>query len=80
MTYNRAALLTRMLAGLAALDRRPDAVIVVDNASSDHTATVLDGSLDLPLQVIRSEENLGGRAASTSASRRPTSRASTGSG
>ena len=42
VTYNRAALLTRMLAGLAALDRTPDAVIVVDNASTDHTATVLD--------------------------------------
>jgi GT2 family glycosyltransferase len=64
VTYNRAALLTRMLAGLAALDRAPDAVIVVDNASTDHTATVLDGARlehrGLPLQVIRAEENLGG--------------------
>jgi rhamnopyranosyl-N-acetylglucosaminyl-diphospho-decaprenol beta-1,3/1,4-galactofuranosyltransferase len=60
VTYNRAALLTRMLAGLAALDRRPDRVIVVDNASTDHTATVLDAVHDLPLQVIRPEENLGG--------------------
>ena len=60
VTYNRAALLTRMLAGLAALDRAPDAVVVVDNASTDHTAAVLDGVHDLPLQVIRPEENLGG--------------------
>jgi GT2 family glycosyltransferase len=60
VTYNRAALLTRMLAGLAALDRRPDAVIVVDNASTDHTATVLAAVEDLPLQVIRPAENLGG--------------------
>ena len=60
VTYNRAALLTRMLAGLAALDRAPDAVIVVDNASTDHTATVLEAVEDLPLQVIRPEENLGG--------------------
>jgi GT2 family glycosyltransferase len=60
VTYNRAALLTRMLAGLAALDRTPDAVIVVDNASTDHTATVLEGVTDLPLQVIRPAENLGG--------------------
>ena len=60
VTYNRAALLTRMLAGLAALDHAPDAVIVVDNASTDHTATVLDGVTDLELQVIRTEENLGG--------------------
>ena len=60
VTYNRAALLTRMLAGLAALERAPDAVIVVDNASSDHTETVLDSVTDLKLQVIRPEENLGG--------------------
>ena len=60
VTFNRAALLTRMLAGLAALDRAPDAVIVVDNASTDHTATVLEVVTDLPLQVIRPEENLGG--------------------
>ena len=60
VTYNRAALLTRMLAGLAALHTKPDAVIVVDNASTDHTATVLAGVTDLPLQVITPEENLGG--------------------
>ena len=60
VTYNRAGLLLRMLGGLAASTRRPDAVIVVDNASTDHTKTVLDGVLDLPLQVIRPEENLGG--------------------
>jgi rhamnopyranosyl-N-acetylglucosaminyl-diphospho-decaprenol beta-1,3/1,4-galactofuranosyltransferase len=58
VTYNRAALLTRMLAGLAAT--KPDAVIVVDNASTDHTATVLAGVQDLPLQVITPAENLGG--------------------
>jgi GT2 family glycosyltransferase len=34
-------------------------VIVVDNASGDHTQQVLDRH-DLPLQVIRSEENVGG--------------------
>ena len=64
VTYNRASLLTRMLAGLAALDRTPDAVIVVDNASTDHTVTVLDAAsieqTDLKLQVIRPDENLGG--------------------
>ncbi len=60
VTYNRASLLTRMLAGLAALDRAPDAVIVVDNASTDHTATVLGTATGLPLQVITTEENLGG--------------------
>lgn len=60
VTYNRAGLLLRMLGGLAASTHQPDAVIVVDNASTDHTQTVLDGVLDLPLQVITSEENLGG--------------------
>jgi rhamnopyranosyl-N-acetylglucosaminyl-diphospho-decaprenol beta-1,3/1,4-galactofuranosyltransferase len=64
VTYNRADLLVGMLAGLAVQTHPPDTVIVVDNASTDHTATVLDGARDahphLPLQVIRTEENLGG--------------------
>jgi rhamnopyranosyl-N-acetylglucosaminyl-diphospho-decaprenol beta-1,3/1,4-galactofuranosyltransferase len=59
VTHNRADLLARMLDGLVAQTRTPDAVIVVDNASGDHTQQVLDRS-DLPLQVITSEENLGG--------------------
>ena len=60
VTYNRADLLRVMLAGLAALQRRPDAVIVVDNASTDHTAAVLEAERALPLQVIRPDDNLGG--------------------
>ena len=60
VTYNRAELLSRCLDGLAALERRPDAVYVVDNASSDHTGEVLEARTDLPLRPIRSEENLGG--------------------
>jgi GT2 family glycosyltransferase len=60
VTYNRADLLERMLAGLAALDRLPDAVIVVDNASSDHTPEVLAAATNPGLQVIRAEDNLGG--------------------
>jgi rhamnopyranosyl-N-acetylglucosaminyl-diphospho-decaprenol beta-1,3/1,4-galactofuranosyltransferase len=60
VTYNRAELLSRCLDGLAALERRPDAVYVVDNASSDHTGAVLGARADLPLRPIRSEENLGG--------------------
>jgi GT2 family glycosyltransferase len=60
VTYNRADLLERMLAGLAALDRQPDAVIVVDNASSDHTPDVLAAATNTRLQVIRPEANLGG--------------------
>jgi rhamnopyranosyl-N-acetylglucosaminyl-diphospho-decaprenol beta-1,3/1,4-galactofuranosyltransferase len=60
VTYNRADLLIGMLDGLAAQTRRPDAVIVVDNASTDHTAEVLATRTDLPLQVLTSEANLGG--------------------
>jgi GT2 family glycosyltransferase len=60
VTYNRAELLVRMLAGLAALDRQPDAVIVVDNASTDRTAEVLAAATNAGLQVIRTDENLGG--------------------
>ena len=64
VTYNRADLLRGMLAGLAALEHVPDAVVVVDNASTDHTQQVLDearqqGSLP-QLQVITTDENLGG--------------------
>jgi len=57
VTYNRADLLERMLEGLTTLDPQPDAIIVVDNASTDRTRVVLGGAA---VQVIRSEENLGG--------------------
>ncbi len=57
VTYNRADLLEKMLAGLARLDPAPDRVIVVDNASTDRTPDVL---ADADVEVIRSEENLGG--------------------
>jgi len=60
VTYNRADLLPRMLDGLAAQTRPPDAVIVVDNASTDDTRAVLDARTDLPLHVTTTETNLGG--------------------
>ena len=60
VTFNRADLLRGMLAGLGALERAPDLVLVVDNASTDHTAEVL-AACDLPaLEVVRMPENLGG--------------------
>jgi GT2 family glycosyltransferase len=59
VTHNRADLLVRLLDGLAAQTHAPDAVIVVDNASADHTAEVLAARADLPLQVIE-QDNLGG--------------------
>jgi GT2 family glycosyltransferase len=60
VTYNRADLLERMLAGLAELDPAPDAVIVVDNASTDHTPAVLAACDVEGLEVLRTGANLGG--------------------
>lgn len=60
VTYNRADLLEKMLAGLGALERAPDAVYVVDNCSSDHTPEVLAASTLPGLVTIRTNENLGG--------------------
>ncbi len=60
VTYNRADLLSRMLQGLAALDRQPDAVIVVNNASTDHTRRVLEEAATPDLVAIHTTGNLGG--------------------
>lgn len=60
VTFNRAGLLDRMLDGLVAQTRQPDAVYVIDNASSDDTAEVLARRTDLPLHVTNSPDNLGG--------------------
>lgn len=60
VTYNRADLLATMLVGLAALDRVPDAVIVIDNHSDDHTPAVLAVASNPGLQVVRTEANVGG--------------------
>ncbi len=63
VTFNRADLLDRMLDGLAASERRPDAVYVVDNASTDHTRSVLQTHAArgaLPLHPVHQAENLGG--------------------
>ena len=61
VTYNRADLLGRMLDGLAAQTHEPDAVIVVDNASDDHTREVLDAApRPARCSVIHLDENTGG--------------------
>jgi GT2 family glycosyltransferase len=60
VTYNRADLLARMLDGLGAQTHEPDAVIVVDNASDDHTRDVLEAHRGLRLQTIHLPENTGG--------------------
>jgi rhamnopyranosyl-N-acetylglucosaminyl-diphospho-decaprenol beta-1,3/1,4-galactofuranosyltransferase len=60
VTHDRAGLLSRCLDGLAAQTRRPDLVVVVDNASDDDTPAVLSARDDLPLHVRRSDVNIGG--------------------
>jgi len=60
VTFNRADLLAGMLDGLAAQTHEPDAVIIVDNASTDHTREVLDAHRGLHLQRVHLDENTGG--------------------
>jgi GT2 family glycosyltransferase len=59
VTYQRLALLRDALAAVLAQTRRPDAVVVVDNASDDGTAqAVADAHPDVDLVVLR--RNMGG--------------------
>jgi rhamnopyranosyl-N-acetylglucosaminyl-diphospho-decaprenol beta-1,3/1,4-galactofuranosyltransferase len=61
VTFNRADLLSRVLDGLAAQTHLPDLVIVVDNASSDHTRAVLDAApAGLVLERVHLDDNTGG--------------------
>ncbi|GAA5150921.1 glycosyltransferase family 2 protein [Nocardioides marinquilinus] len=60
VTFNRADLLARVLDGLAAQTHAPDAVVVVDNASTDHTRDVLDAATVPGLQRLHLTENTGG--------------------
>lgn len=60
VTFNRADLLERMLEGLGRLERAPDAVLVVNNASTDHTRDVLERSTLPGLVAIHTTDNLGG--------------------
>ena len=63
VTWNRSALLERILRAVEAGRTRPDAVVVVDNASTDDTPrllTRLGSELQTPLRVVRLERNTGG--------------------
>lgn len=63
VTYNRRALLERCLLAVVQQTRRPDAVIVVDNASTDGTGKWLDEWLAVHILDSRKltlPENLGG--------------------
>ena len=58
VTHNRVALLRECLAALRAQTRRPDAVLVVDNASADGTADVVREEFP-EVQLLRLAENEG---------------------
>ena len=42
VTFNRSGLLTRLLTSITAMDPRPGHVVVIDNASTDDTADVVE--------------------------------------
>lgn len=61
-TYNRADVLRRTLDAVQAQERRPDHVIVVDNASTDHTVALVRGSYP-SMHCIQLDDNSGAGAA-----------------
>jgi rhamnopyranosyl-N-acetylglucosaminyl-diphospho-decaprenol beta-1,3/1,4-galactofuranosyltransferase len=63
VTYNRADYLQNLLDSFTRLSTRPDRIVVVDNASSDHTAEVIARATaagGLPIQYERLSANVGG--------------------
>lgn len=61
VTYNRRSLLPLTLNGIAQGAGTPDAVVVVDNASTDGTAQYLtELEYPLPLEVLTLTQNMGG--------------------
>ena len=70
VTCNHAETLAACLAATAALEERPAAVVVVDNASSDGSAAIARGYSDrLPLRLVEERSNTGFAAASNRALR-----------
>ena len=59
VTYNREELLQQCLDGLAAQERLPDAVVVIDNASTDASGDVADAH-PLAADVVHLRRNVGG--------------------
>ena len=63
VTYNRADFLQNLLESFGRLTTPPQRIVVVDNASSDHTAQVVSRALEageLPIQYERLATNVGG--------------------
>lgn len=66
VTWNAEACIRRALAAVAGQTRPPDAVVVVDNASTDRTRAAIDEATRgwaVPVQVIAAPGNLGFAAA-----------------
>ena len=59
VTYNREQLLADCLDGLAAQEHRPDAVVVIDNASTDGSGAVADQH-PIGADVVHLRRNVGG--------------------
>ena len=59
VTYNREQLLSECLDALAAQERRPDAVVVIDNASTDASGRVADQHA-VGADVVHLRRNVGG--------------------
>jgi rhamnopyranosyl-N-acetylglucosaminyl-diphospho-decaprenol beta-1,3/1,4-galactofuranosyltransferase len=63
VTYNRSALLTRLLESLVRMDPTPGHIVIVDNASVDDTADVVESfrpRIDSEIVYRRLETNTGG--------------------
>lgn len=60
VTYNRCALLEGCLDALIRQDRPLDEILVIDNASTDSTAAMLEEKYNGKITHVRLEENVGG--------------------
>ncbi|MDQ3474934.1 MAG: glycosyltransferase, partial [Actinomycetota bacterium] len=60
VTWNRAELLARSLCAILAQTSLPDQILVIDNASTDETATMLADRFTGRVEVVRLAENIGG--------------------
>ncbi|MCR2785228.1 MULTISPECIES: glycosyltransferase family 2 protein [unclassified Microbacterium] len=63
VTFNRSALLTRLLESIVAMDPKPGHVVIVDNASTDDTTEVVESFRDrIGTEIVyrRLETNTGG--------------------
>ncbi|MGP3535440.1 glycosyltransferase [Microbacterium sp. RD1] len=63
VTYNRSSLLSRLLQSIARMDPKPGHVVIIDNASVDDTASVIDTFRDrIGTEIVyrRLETNTGG--------------------